>query len=173
MKWKTKEEIEQEKQEQELQAEVESEKQKQTETINEFVIEQVTRMIEADELSEDEKKRFLNVFPPFTPRTDYRVGEKVRYQGQVYEVIQAHTSQADWRPPNVPALFKVYLQETVTDPDTGEETEVIHDFVQPTGGHDAYKKGDKVKHNGKVWESTADNNVWEPGVYGWTEIEQA
>ena len=33
-----------------------------------------------------------------------------------------------------------------------------------------YQKGDKVTHNGKTWESTADNNVWEPGVYGWTEV---
>jgi C-terminal processing protease CtpA/Prc len=30
--------------------------------------------------------------------------------------------------------------------------------------------GDKVTHNGKVWESIVDNNSWEPGVYGWTEI---
>ena len=30
-----------------------------------------------------------------------------------------------------------------------------------------YKKGDKVTHNGSTWVSTVDNNVWEPGVYGW------
>ena len=24
--------------------------------------------------------------------------------------------------------------------------------------------------NGKTWVSLADNNVWEPGVYGWTEV---
>ena len=43
-------------------------------------------------------------------------------------------------------------------------------WVQPTGAHDAYSKGDKVTHNGKRWTSTADANVWEPGVYGWTEV---
>ena len=43
-------------------------------------------------------------------------------------------------------------------------------WKQPTGGHDAYKKGDKVTHNGKTWVSTADANVWEPGVYGWEEV---
>lgn len=159
--------------EQRMQEEVKQEKEKQAEIINEFVIEQVTKMIEADELSEDEKKRFLNVYPPFTPNTDYKVGEKVRYRGSVYEVIQAHTSQADWMPPDVPALFNLYLQETVTDPETGEEVEVIHDWKQPLGGHDAYKVGDKVKHKGKVWESVADNNAWQPGVYGWKEVEHA
>ena len=32
------------------------------------------------------------------------------------------------------------------------------------------KKGDKVTHNGLRWISAADSNVWEPGVYGWTNI---
>lgn len=39
-----------------------------------------------------------------------------------------------------------------------------------TGAQDAYNTGDKVKHNDKTWESTVDANVWEPGVYGWSEI---
>lgn len=29
--------------------------------------------------------------------------------------------------------------------------------------------GDKVSHNDKHWISDVDSNVWEPGVYGWTE----
>jgi hypothetical protein len=29
--------------------------------------------------------------------------------------------------------------------------------------------GDKVSHNEKHWISDVDANVWEPGVYGWTE----
>ena len=43
-------------------------------------------------------------------------------------------------------------------------------WKQPTGGHDAYKKGDKVAHKGKTWVSTVDANVWEPGAYGWNEV---
>ena len=38
------------------------------------------------------------------------------------------------------------------------------------GAHDAYNAGDKVSHGGKHWTSTVDSNVWEPGVYGWTEV---
>lgn len=41
-------------------------------------------------------------------------------------------------------------------------------WVQPTGGHDAYQVGDRVTHNGQTWTNTTANNVWEPGVYGWT-----
>ena len=40
-------------------------------------------------------------------------------------------------------------------------------WVQPTGVHDAYQIGAEVTHNGSVWVSTAANNVWSPGDYGW------
>lgn len=42
-------------------------------------------------------------------------------------------------------------------------------WVQPTGAHDAYKKGDQVTHKDGVWTSDSDGNVWEPGAYGWTK----
>ena len=86
------------------------------------------------------------------------VGDRRAYDGILYEVIQAHTTQNGWEPPNVPALFKRVW------------TEEYPEWVQPTGAHDAYAKGAKVSHNGKKWVSTADNNVWEPGVYGWDEV---
>lgn len=46
-------------------------------------------------------------------------------------------------------------------------------FVQPTGGHDAYKTGDRVLYNGKVYESTINSNVWAPDAYpkGWKVVE--
>lgn len=43
-------------------------------------------------------------------------------------------------------------------------------WVQPTGAQDAYQIGDRVTHNGSTWESTAANNVWEPGVFGWVQV---
>lgn len=52
-------------------------------------------------------------------------------------------------------------------PEDAEDTPTFASWVQPTGGHDAYKKGDIVSHDGRVWTSTADANVWAPGVYGW------
>jgi hypothetical protein len=35
----------------------------------------------------------------------YTVGQRVTYGGLTYECRQAHTSQAGWQPPNVPALW--------------------------------------------------------------------
>lgn len=83
------------------------------------------------------------------------------YDGKLYKVLQAHTSQADWTPPSAPSLFAEVLP--------GQGGTDIGEWKQP-GSTNPYKKGDKVTHNGKTWESTADNNVWEPGVYGWTEV---
>ena len=88
------------------------------------------------------------------------VGDRRAYDGLLYEVIQAHTTQDGWEPPNVPAMFKRVW------------TEEYPEWVQPTGAHDAYAKGAKVSHNGKKWVSTADANVWEPGVYGWDEVTE-
>lgn len=36
----------------------------------------------------------------------YAVGDEVTYQGVLYRCLQAHTSQADWTPPAVPALWQ-------------------------------------------------------------------
>ena len=44
----------------------------------------------------------------------------------------------------------------------------IAEWKQPTGSQDAYNTGDIVIYNDQTWESTVDNNVWQPGVYGWT-----
>ena len=66
----------------------------------------------------------------------------------------------------------------VVDPEPTPEpeeptTETYPDFVQPTGGHDAYNTGDRVTYQGKVYESTIDANVWAPDAYpqGWKLIE--
>jgi hypothetical protein len=46
------------------------------------------------------------------------------------------------------------------------------DWNQPVGGHDAYQKGDKVRFNGKDYESLINANVWSPTAYpaGWKKL---
>ncbi|KAH9998469.1 hypothetical protein BJV74DRAFT_824671 [Russula compacta] len=39
------------------------------------------------------------------PGTQYNYGDIVEYQGARYKIIQPHTSQGDWAPPIVPALW--------------------------------------------------------------------
>ena len=57
--------------------------------------------------------------------------------------------------------------------ETPEPAPSIPEFVQPTGAHDAYKKGDKVSFNGKIYESLIDANVYSPSAYplGWQEVD--
>ena len=95
----------------------------------------------------------------------YEVGKRIMYNGVLYKVIQAHTSQADWTPVAAPSLFAKVINETIT----GE----IPDWEQPDSTN-AYMKGNKVKFNGKIYESVIDNNVWSPTAYpsGWKEVTE-
>ena len=62
--------------------------------------------------------------------------------------------------------------EVPEEPETPPETEAPAEFVQPTGAHDAYKVGDKVTFNGKVYQSNISANVYSPTAYpaGWTLV---
>lgn len=120
------------------------------------------RAIEAaSESLEDETAISVpELFPAWEPGTAYEVGRRIQFGGILYRVLIAHTSQADWTPDVSPSLFAVVLI-----PDPGD----IPEWVQP-GSTNPYMKGDKVTHNGKIWESMIDTNVWEPGIYGWIEV---
>ncbi len=114
-----------------------------------------------DTYSDDDAVEHIILFPAWMVGKDYTVDERIRYSGKLYKVLQAHHSQADWTPDVAVSLF-------VQIHDPGE----IPEWVQPTGATDAYSMGDKVRHNGDVWESTVDANVWEPGVYGWVQVNE-
>ena len=86
----------------------------------------------------------------------YKTGKRLRYNGVLYKVLQDHTSQADWTPEAAPSLFAKVLIE---DPN------VVSEWVQPDSTN-GYSVGDKVLHNGIIYESLVDNNVWEPGATG-------
>ena len=90
----------------------------------------------------------------------YKVDDRIRYEGVLYKVLLAHTSQEGWTPSVSPSLFAKVL---IPDENT------IPEWEQPDSTN-PYQIGDKVTHNGKTWENTVANNVWEPGVYGWSEI---
>lgn len=110
-------------------------------------------------LTDEQAEQVIDAFPAWQVGKAYEVGTRVRYNSLLYKCIQAHTSQADWTPDTAVSLW-------VRVGEPGE----IPEWVQPTGAHDAYAKGDKVRHNGKTWISDEKDNVWEPGVYGWTEL---
>ena len=94
----------------------------------------------------------------------FSVETRVQYGGKLYRCVQAHTSQSDWTPPVAASLWS----GVTVDPATGYD-----EWKQPTGAHDAYKKGDRVLFNGSVYESLIDGNAYSPTAYpaGWKLIE--
>ena len=116
-------------------------------------------------LADKEAAQVGALFPAWTAGTSYIAGERISdAQGNLYRVVQDHTSQADWPIDATPALYTPLGVTT-------EEPDAIPEWRQPTGAHDAYNTGDRVLYQGKVYESTMDGNVWAPGVTGWIEVE--
>jgi len=108
-------------------------------------------------LSDEEALEGVELFPMWKAETAYALNDRVQYNDVLYKCVQAHSSQSDWTPDVTPALW------------TEVSIEEWPEWKQPTGAQDAYAIGDKVSHNDKHWISDAEANVWEPGVYGWTE----
>lgn len=110
-------------------------------------------------LTDEDALQAVELFPQWVTDHAYVVDERLQYKNVLYRVVQAHTSQADWTPDITPALFVVVSLDEWPE------------FVQPTGAHDAYKKGDKITFNGKHYISLIDANVYSPTAYpaGWQE----
>ena len=122
-------------------------------------------------LTAEQALEIASVYPAWEVNRSYSVGDIVSYgtnsvgDPQLYKVVQAHTSQAQWTPDAVPSLYDAF----------GLDESGYPLWAQPTGAHDAYSAGDIVNYNGTLYQSTINGNVWSPDVYpaGWTVYEAA
>ena len=121
-------------------------------------------MAESGAIDEVTAAEHTNVFASWQPGVNVAVGSYRNYGNgddtKLYRCLQAHTTQAGWEPIAAPALWKL----------AGDPAEEWPAWSQPIGAVDAYSAGDKVSHGGGRWTSDVDGNVWEPGVYGWTQV---
>ena len=116
-------------------------------------------------LTDEQAMEVATIYPVWETGRAYAVDDIVSYgtnsvgDPQLYRVVQAHTSQADWAPDSVPALYDAFGLD-----DTGYPV-----WSQPTGAHDAYNAGDIVSYNGTLYRSLIDGNAWSPDAYpaGW------
>jgi hypothetical protein len=119
----------------------------------------------AASLTEEMAMEVATIYDQWRVGKSYSVGEYVTYgvnsvgDPQLYKVVQAHTSQADWTPDVSASLFVAIGLD-----DAGYPI-----WSQPTGSHDAYNTGDIVDYNGTLYQSAIDGNVYSPDAYpaGW------
>ena len=112
------------------------------------------KLIRVDELDENELLDMIDLYESYQVDKLYKVDDIFKYEGKLYKVIQEHTSQEDWIPSELPALYLSMMPENV-----------IPEWKQPTGEHDSYNVGDKVIFEGDVYESLIDGNTWSPTDY--------
>lgn len=137
------------------------------------ILEQAQAIREAMDIAgaalDDEKAlECVRLYRPYEVGKTYTVGEFFTYgtngvgDPQLYKVAQAHTSQADWTPDVIPALYTPIGLD-----DSGYPV-----WSQPTGAHDAYNAGDIVNYNGTLYKSLINGNVYSPDAYpaGWEVV---
>ena len=132
--------------------------------------EQLRRALQmfAKTLTDEEAMEISTVYPAYEIGKAYAVNEMLTYgvnevgDPQLYRVVQAHTSQADWTPDTTPALYTPI----------GLTEEGYPVWSQPSGAQDAYNTGDIVDYNGTLYKSIIDGNVWSPEAYpaGWEKV---
>lgn len=66
-----------------------------------FLTQQINTLVVDDNTA----LRMKEYYPDWTPNTAYSVGFKVRYNGRLWSVLQAHTSQVGWEPENAASLW--------------------------------------------------------------------
>ena len=117
------------------------------------------RLAETGQIDDVTAAENVTQFSPWAFPVAFTAGNIREYGGALFRGVQDHTSQEDWTPTAAPSLWTKI----------GDPAEEWPEWSQPIGAYDSYNAGDKVAHDGKHWASDLDGNVWEPGVYGWTE----
>lgn len=105
-----------------------------------------------DGFSDYQALQVASIYPEWHTAVDYRIGQVMRYQGQLYRCVQDHLSQADWTPDTASLWNAITL------------TEGVEVWKQPTGAHDAYNVGDHVMHEGVEYVSRINGNTTIPGT---------
>ena len=136
-----------------------------------FLSKQIRRALElfAETITDESTMmEVADMYPQYAVGKAYKTGDVFSYgvnkdnETQLYQVLQPHTSAAEWKPGEAVSLYKAI----------GITPQGYPIWTQPLGATDAYQKGDIVQDEGELWISTIDNNVWKPGVYGWEKYAE-
>lgn len=98
-------------------------------------------------LSDEEALQNHFIFPEWQNNLKYNAKEKIKYNNNLYEVSQNHTSSAERTPDKAPGLYrriKINLKDAL-------------EWEQK-----AYDSGDRIKYGEHIFESLINNNIWSP-----------
>lgn len=131
------------------------------------IAEQFRRVLQmfAASLTDEQAMEVATIYDPWQIGRTYAVGDFLTHginsvgDPQLYKVVQAHTSQAEWMPDVATSLYVAI----------GLDNSGYPVWSQPTGAHDAYNSGDVVNYNGTLYQSLIDGNTYSPEAYpaGW------
>ena len=135
-------------------------------------MEQIRRALQlfAASITDEQAMEVAAVFDPWKVGKAYTIGDFLTYGAnsvgdpQLYKVVQAHTSQADWKPDTTNSLYVAIGLD-----DSGYPV-----WSRPTGAHDAYNNGDIVNYNGVLYRSLINGNTYSPDEYpaGWEQVTE-
>lgn len=128
-------------------------------------------MAQSYTLTDDQRLSVVDLYPAWEAGKAYPADTYITYgknsvgDPQLYKVVQAHTSAAEWLPDAAASLYTAI----------GLDNSGYPVWSQPTGAHDAYNAGDVVNYNGVLYKSLIDGNVYSPEAYpaGWEEVNNA
>lgn len=148
-----------------------------TEQMNGIVNEVAKQFVLSTELSDEQRETILSQYRIIRVGDTVQPNEIVNIDGELFKMVQGNPVTIvteDWL--KDASIFSPFLQKKViVEDEDGEEivVDVVDEFTQPVGGHDAYQTGDKVMFEGQIWRSLIDNNVWSPisNPSGWEEVQ--
>lgn len=132
-----------------------------------FTAEEVNRMVIAQQINtltvdDNTALRMMEFYPEWAANIAYTVGFKVRYNGKLWRVVQAHTSLVGWEPTAAASLW-----EQINETHAGTEDDPI-----PYSGNMALEQGKYYMQDYVIYLCTRDtiNPVYNPlselvGIY--------
>ena len=118
---------------------------------------------QAPSLSDGQALELDAMYPEYDETAKYGKGDITRDAGLLYRAVNNVNAS-----PTHPADDGVNWR-LMDEPDE----DGVFPWRQPYGKKDYYRKGAQVTHNGATWVSDVNKNVWEPGVYGWHQVESS